>query len=404
MMNLQSGKLYWNETVEKTPSYPKLEENITCDVLIIGAGSSGAQAAYLLKDSGLDIVVVDKRKVGTGSTSTNTSLIQYLGDKTVTQLVNTFGEEKTFRHFKLCEQGIKEIEEISNSLPINPDYIKRDSLYYASYEEDLEGLQSDYSYLQKHGFHVDWLDEEQIAEKYPFKKRAAIYSYNDGEMNPLKYVYGLLESCKESGVKIYEETEINGKTLRKEEAIFYTQGHHEIKAKHVIVACGYESLEFKKEKNAVIESSYAMVTTPVADFSSWHKRTLIWETARPYIYMRTTQDNRIIIGGLDESTDDEEKRDNKIIHKRDQLLGEFRKLFPNIHVEAEYYLGAYYGGTHDGLPIIGKYEEFPNCYYIYGYGDNGTVYNYVLGKIVVDLIKYGKSDDLELYLQSRPHT
>ncbi|WP_096154982.1 MULTISPECIES: NAD(P)/FAD-dependent oxidoreductase [Bacillus] len=400
-MNLQSGKLYWSETVENTPTYPKLEENIVCDVLIIGAGSSGAQVAFMLKDSGLNIVVVDKRKVGTGSTSTNTSLIQYLGDKTVTQLVNTFGEKKTFRHFKLCEQAIQDIESISNTLPINPDYIRRDSLYYASYEEDINGLKSDYNYLKKHDFKVDWLDENDIAEKYPFKKRAAIYSYNDGEMNPLKYVYGLLEACKESGVRVYEQTVINSRSIKKEGAVLYTEGHHEIQTKHVVFACGYESIDFKKQKNAVIESSYAMITTPISDFSSWYNKTLIWETARPYIYMRTTPDNRVIIGGLDESTDDAEKRDSKIIHKRDKLLKEFNKLFPDFNVEADYYLGAYYGGTHDGLPIIGIHHENPNCYYIYGYGDNGTVYNYVLGKIVVDLIKYGKSENLDLYLQSR---
>ncbi|MFK4390705.1 hypothetical protein ABH916_002633 [Peribacillus frigoritolerans] len=29
---------------------------------------------------------------------------------------------------------------------------------------------------------------------------------------------------------------------------------------------------------------------------------MIWETARPYLYARKTPGNRIIIGGLDEST------------------------------------------------------------------------------------------------------
>ncbi len=39
-------------------------------------------------------------------------------------------------------------------------------------------------------------------------------------------------------------------------------------------------------------------------------------------------------------------------------MNEFNKLFPNITVEPEFYLSAFYGGTHDGLPIIGMYEEF----------------------------------------------
>lgn len=94
------------------------------------------------------------------------------------------------------------------------------------------------------------------------------------------------------------------------------KGGNSITANKVIVAAGYEGLEFKKEKNATLISSYAVVTNPVEDLSSWYKRTLIWETARPYIYMRTTADNRIIIGGLDEDTNIAQERDSKLIHKK----------------------------------------------------------------------------------------
>lgn len=86
-MDLQSGKLYWPTTMVNPPSYPKLEEDISCDVLIIGAGSSGAQCANFLSDQGLSVVIVDKRKTGEGSTSTNTALIQYAGEKVLYRLV-----------------------------------------------------------------------------------------------------------------------------------------------------------------------------------------------------------------------------------------------------------------------------------------------------------------------------
>ena len=172
-------------------------------------------------------------------------------------------------------------------------------------------------------------------------------------------------------------------------------------ARYVIIAAGYEGLEFKKEKNAVLTSSYSVVTTPVEAFTDWHKRTLIWETARPYIYMRTTKDNRIIIGGLDDNTTYANDRDSKIIHRRDKLIEEFHKLFPKIEVQPEYYLGAFYGGTHDGLPIIGQYEDFPNCFFLFAYGDNGLVYSGVLSKIIGDLITKGDHPAMGLYLKER---
>lgn len=101
---------------------------------------------------------------------------------------------------------------------------------------------------------------------------------------------------------------------------------------------------------------------------------MIWETARPYVYMRTTPDNRVIIGGMDKDTSYAATRDSKILASKDKLIQEFNKLFPDIQAEPEYYLGAFYGGTHDGLPILGQYETYPHCYILMAYGDNGTVY------------------------------
>lgn len=63
-------------------------------------------------------------------------------------------------------------------------------------------------------------------------------------------------------------------------------------------------------------------------------------------------------------------------------MNEFNKFFFNIIVEFEFYLSVFYGGIYDGLFIIGMYEEFLNCYFIYVYGDNGLVYSMVFFKIV----------------------
>ncbi|QSF47449.1 NAD(P)/FAD-dependent oxidoreductase [Paenibacillus tianjinensis] len=401
-MDLQSGKLYWPTTVVTPPSYPKLEEDISCDVLIIGAGSSGAQCAKILCEQGMTVVVVDKRRAGEGSTSSNTALIQYAGEKSFVSLSHSFGEEVAARHLKLCEQSITDIERVSRQLPLDPDFIRRDSLYYASSKEDISELTEEHALLRKYGFKVDLWDAQRISGHYPFQKEAALYYHDDAEMNPLKFVYGLLEKVKSQGGLIYENTEITGRRFEQDYALFYTKDKRVIRARHVIIAAGYEDSDFKTEKNATLSSSYAVITKPITDFSSWHKRTLIWETARPYVYMRTTADNRVIIGGMDKDTTYAETRDAKILASKDKLLRAFNNLFPDIQAIPEYFLGAFYGGTHDGLPVIGQYETYPHCYILMAYGDNGTVYNGVLAKVVSDKILTGSSPDLEIYLQSRP--
>lgn len=250
-MDLQTGKLYWPTTFPDAPSYPPLESDIQCDVLIVGAGGSGALCAYYLSETDLDVVVVDKRKVGYGSTMTNTALIQCLGDKMFFELVNSFGEPYAARHLTLCQQAIDELERAANRLHIDVEFQRRDSLYYASVAEDVQKLEKEYTALKKQGYPVVWLDEQQIRRHYPFTKHAALYTTGDGELNPYKLTIGLLEYAKQRGVRIFEETEINGKKLEQHMATCYTKNGHSIRARTVIFAAGYETLEVKQEKKSV---------------------------------------------------------------------------------------------------------------------------------------------------------
>ncbi len=403
-MDLQSGKFYWPTTIADIPEYPMLEEDIRCDVLIIGGGSSGAQCAQFLSDTDLDVVVVDKRKIGMGSTCTNTALLQMLGDKMLHHLVNSFGEKTAMRHIKLSEQAINEMEQISHSLDIDPEFMRRDTLYYASDQDGIEKLQKDYFYLAKHGFNVETLLKDQIKERYPFEKDFALYIYNDAEINPFKYNHGLLMDAHKKGVRVYEQTNVEWKSLQKGTRTLYTDNGHTISAHHIIVAAGYENLEVKNEKNTKLQSTYAVITNPVEDFTGWYNRTLIWETVRPYIYMRTTKDNRIIIGGLDNNEILADDRDSKIIYSKNKLIDDFNTLFPDIKVFPEYYLGGFFGNTHDGLPVIGQYEDYPDCYFLYAYSDIGLVYSHTLAKIIKDLITTGSHPDLKMYQQNRQNS
>lgn len=403
-MNLQSGVYYWPTTFPDAPSYPALEEDLSCDVLIIGGGSSGAQCAYYLAQANLDVIVIEKSRIGSGSTSTNTALIQYSGEKMFTDMIHTFGPDYIKRHLQLLKEAIDEIEAASKKITIDCEFNRRDTLYSASCPEDVEKLRKEYEFIKQHHFELAFLTKEEIEAKYPFSRDAAIYSYNDAEINPFRFTHGLLDYAVKKGIRIYENTEMNGHHYDENlgKMIISTKNRHSIQARHVIFAAGYEGMDIKKEKKASFVSTYTITTNQIEDLSDWYNRTLIWETARPYLFMRTTRDNRIIIGGLDDNATSPEDRDSKLVHKKNKLVEEFNKMFPTIKITPEYYLSAFYGGTLDGIPIIGKYEEYPNSYFLFAFGDNGTVYSQMLSKIIVKEIIEGNSPDLNLYLQERP--
>jgi len=68
-MDLKSGTLFWPGVNTGMRTHCRLRTDIKCDVAIIGAGVTGALIAYLLVEAGVDVVLVDKRNVGRGSTS-----------------------------------------------------------------------------------------------------------------------------------------------------------------------------------------------------------------------------------------------------------------------------------------------------------------------------------------------
>lgn len=395
-MNLITGKLFWNRGVS-VPCYPPLENDMICDVLVVGSGEAGAHIAYFLAKIGMSVMLIEKREIACGSTFANVGLLQFFHDKSLTSLIHTFGEEKGVRAYKLCYEALRTMEKFVPNLDIDPQFIPRNSLYYASKSEDVSSLQDEYNTLQKYGFPVEYFTEVDIKERYPFTKQSALYTHGDAEVNPYLLAHSLLHKANQMGAIIHEHTEAIHIKKRQNDLICYTKTGNQIVAKNIIMATGYEALFGKKEKNTTVETSYAVVTNEIDQFEGWHERSLIWETARPYLYFRTYK-NRIMVGGLDEAMQIQSIGDTKLLHKRDILINIVREMFPQYkNIQAEYYWAAAFGSSHDGLPILKEDKKIHNLFYALLHGGNGTVYGMVFAKIFEQLFTNKESEDFSLF-------
>jgi glycine/D-amino acid oxidase-like deaminating enzyme len=399
-MDLISGNTYWPSTLEQTLDFRPLAEDVTCEVLIIGGGMGGSLCARLLGERQVDTVVIDKRKLTHGSSSANTGLLQYSSDKTLTSFINTIGESNGVLFYRMCKDALDQLEQLANTLDINPSFIRRSSLYYASKPEDVQVLQKEYEQLTRFGFPVEYWDEQQVAARFPFRKPAALYTHEDAEVNPFRFAQGLLQTASRLGVRLYEHTEAKHFEFGEDKVICHTNGGT-IRAKKVIFAAGYETQEIKPDRGAILESSYAIATNPVGDIPLWHEQCLIWETARPYLYIRSTTEGRIIIGGLDEPVLDPGQREIRLLHQQKKLLQALQDHFPDMQLEIDYAWAAVFGSSHDGLPYIGPHPRFPNCYFLEGYGGNGTVTSMMAARLLANELTGTPRPEMELFSLTR---
>ncbi len=158
-----------------------------------------------------------------------------------------------------------------------------------------------------------------------------------------------------------------------------------IRAAHLVMATGYESQALLPEPVMTLNSTYAAASERMESNRFWHEDCLIWETARPYLYLRSTPDRRIIIGGLDEPFRDPARRDKLLDRKVKKLVEHFARLFPDIAFRMEYAWCGTFGSTKDGLPYIDR-DERTGAWFVLGMGGNGITFSQVGANIVRDAV------------------
>ena len=136
-------------------------------------------------------------------------------------------------------------------------------------------------------------------------------------------------------------------------------------------------------------------------FPGWPDWRLVWETARPYFYARTTSDRRIIIGGEDEPYVSAAQRDRLLAEKSRALQRRFKQWFPQIRFDLAYAWAGTFAETKDGLPFIGSHRSFPRGCFALGYGGNGITFSVLAGGIIRDFCCGRTNADAALFRLDR---
>lgn len=390
-MNLKSNEPFWLVKNGLINSYPSLRNDIETDLLIVGGGITGSLIAHRCMQEGYHCTLIDRREVANGSTSASTAMLQYEIDVPLYKLIDMIGVQAAVESYQACHDAIDTLAEIVKSIKSDCGFKKKDSIYFSAYQKDVPWLKQEFEARKKHGFKVQWMDPDELSSKYGLQHTyGGIRSLQGASIDAFKLTHDLLAFNHKRGLNIFDKTDI-AEVQHKADGVLVSTAHgSRIKAKKIIYCNGFESVELIKDNFVNLLSSYAIVGEQAEDDQSLLKNTLFWNTAEPYIYMRTTDDNRLLMGGGDVPFIDAKKRDSLLRKKSKALVKQINKVLPNYDFRTDFSWTGTFGETKDGLPYIGEHPDFKSTYFVLAFGGNGITFSVIGMDMVVASLSNNK--------------
>lgn len=397
-MDLTSGAPFWIVRDGLLAVYPKLKQDRRCDLAVIGGGITGALVAHRFSQEGIHVVLLERREIGQGSTAATTALIQYEIDTSLCELTDRVGQAHAERSYQICQDAVRTIERLATQGEDDCGHRRKKSLYLASRPGDRALLKQECDARKRIGIEVEFLDRQDLTRQFSFRRPAALLSQLAGEVDAYRLTHKLLREAGPEGLEVYDRTEVSGIETSNDGVALTTGDGFRVQARKVVFATGYETPEYLDQKIVKLTSTFALATAVVDSFDGWEEdQCLIWETARPYFYARTTSDGRIIMGGGDRPFATAHKQEKLVSRQATRLKSQFTKLFPRIPIDVDWSWGGTFGETKDGLPYIGTVPRFPHGYFALGYGGNGITFSLIAADLLLDLFLQRRNPDLAIF-------
>ncbi len=380
---VRSSQPYWLLRDGMGDAQASLDGDADCDVAIIGAGITGALVADSLMATGLRIIMLDSNEAAHGSTAASTALLQYEIDSHLTDLVGKIGAEKAARAYLACASSFAMLEARFPELLAQSGYERRESLYLASDERAVPKLQAEHAARRGIKLRTEWLDEAELRRRYGCRRPGAIVSTLAATFDPVRFARGVLAGCRRHGLRVYARSKVEKMEEAGDVLQLLVEGGRRVRARHVVVAAGYETTRFLPRPVIDIDNTFALVTEPLLDPQKLARMPLIWESARPYLYLRTTPDGRLMVGGEDLPFRSPAARDALLPRQVKRLASAYEKLFGEELPRVAFTWAGSFASTPDGLPFVGRAPGAdPRVHFALCVGGNGITYSVHAGDLI----------------------
>ena len=411
-MDLRSGSSWWLVTNGLPRSYPALRHDLDCDVVVMGAGITGALTASRLRRAGLDVVVLDRREVATGSTAASTALLQYETDRDLADLVRRRGERVAVDSWRAGREAVSALgDALGADGRMDCDWDGSETLYLASQPRDTPGLRREARLRARHGFDVDIVENGALPAAWKGRVACALHSAGAAVADPYRLTHWFLADAANRGAGVFDRSEVMGidgdidgdagvtLSVRAGGLSAGSEANADrrwrVRAKRLVVCAGYESERWLTEHLPVdrdwrgrphvpgartaLRSTYAVISEPGADRGGWPtdsrgRPLLVWETARPYVYARFAADGRLAAGGLDVPRRSAGRLREGLPDAAARIMEHVSTWNGGALPEPAFAWAGTFGETADSLPYLAPHPKARATFVVMAYGGNGSTF------------------------------
>jgi len=383
-------KPYWSDS-DELPKFHALTQSLDVDVVVVGAGIMGVTAAYLAKQAGKRVALIDRGRIASGDTSHTTAHLTPVTDSRLYELKQDFNRDVARAVWEAGEAAIDQIVSLIRREKIDCEFQWLPGYLHAPLRElDSKKI----SELEKEAQTAADLEiRHEFLPEIPYLKVPGIRFPHQALFHPLKYLSALVAKIPGDGSYVFENTAADE---IENEPLAVKSGRHRIRSNYLILAShdpiqgltGTVSAMLFQSKLALY-SSYAIgakipsKTMPTA---------LFWDNADPYDYVRVTpysDYDYVIYGGEDHKTGQIE--DTEEPYRR--LEQRLRAILPQAQIDHRW--SGQVIETNDGLPYIGETAEkqFAGT----GFAGNGMTFGTLAAMMAVDALQGLKNPWTDLF-------
>jgi glycine/D-amino acid oxidase-like deaminating enzyme len=394
--DLRTGRSVWFHRRGVPVPHAPLTRDLSTDIIVVGAGISGAMVAESLADAGRRVVIVDRRPPVLGSTPASTALLQYEIDTPMTHLARLVGVTRAERLWRRSKLALDALGERVRHLGIEASTQTRSSLYLDGNVLDAGALRAEGDARRRAGFEVAYLPPRLVEARTGIRRRHALLGHGNMTADPRRLAAGFLNAAIRRGARICSPVVIEAVEAGRSGVVVATAEGPVLRASTLVFATGYELPKGVPRSHHTIVSTYAIATRPQPR-ALWADGSLLWEASDPYLYMRPGPDGRIICGGEDENFSDATTRDALLAAKTTTIERKLAALLPGVDPRADYAWCGTFGASDTGTPSIGPVPRMPGCYAVLGYGGNGITFSALAAQLLRNQITGDGDPDSDLF-------